>query len=121
MRKGLLFIDFLVVMIFSLGGIAFHEVEGSILWELFRVSLPFLIGMLMCGWGLGAYDEENDRRQFVKTSGFALIGGLCVSFFLRFCQRGIVPPLSFIIASFVFFFILTAPLKMAYWKLSAKG
>lgn len=109
--------DLAIVVAFSLGGIAFHHVQGSLWDEFWRISLPFLIGYLTAGWAAEAYETCESGREFVRKSSVGLVVGLVCSFFLRGMQRGEWPSPQFLAPSLFFFVLCSGGFRWGYWKL----
>jgi len=115
-----LLIDIAVVVMFSLGGMVFHDLRESVMSDFFRISSPFFVGILSCGWAFGGYDHTASVGTFAKHSSLALGFGLVSSFGLRAIQRGEAPLFEFLLPAVLFFVLLTSALKSLYWWASQK-
>lgn len=107
--------DFLVLMAFSGGGIAFHEVEGSVVAELIRIATPFLIGYFPLAFAFGALERPDSGKTFAGRSAAALYLGLGCGFVLRGIQRGSVPLGSFVGITLIFCTVLMLLYRGTYW------
>jgi Protein of unknown function (DUF3054) len=121
LRLAPVFIDILAVSAFTLGGMAFHDLAGEVMSEFVRISGPFMIGFLSCGWAFGAYDPVDRGREFLKCSGLALLFGLLCGFGLRSLQLGRPPTVEFIIPGILFFAIFGLIAKGLYWRFRGEG
>jgi hypothetical protein len=117
----LLFGDGLVLLAFSLGGMAFHHVPGNPVVELIRIGLPFAIGYFLMAHLLGGTRWDASGRKFAgRTLGSWLVGiGLGV--LLRVVVEGRPPILSFVLVTFAFTGTLFVLWHGAYWWVRRLG
>ena len=116
-RYSLFLSDLALVAAYSLIGIAFHSIQGTLWDEFWRISLPFLIGYLTAGWAAQAYDMCESGKEFARRALWGLSVGLVCSFFLRGMQTGEWPSLPFLLPSVMFFCLWVAVFRWGYWKL----
>lgn len=113
--------DGLVLLAFSLGGMAFHRVPGNPLLELVRIGLPFAIGYFVVAYLLGGTRWDASGYRFAgRTLGSWLLGiGLGV--LLRVAVEGRPPIFSFVTVTMAFTGSLLVIWRGAYWWVRRSG
>lgn len=110
-----------MLLAFSAGGIAFHEVDGSVLAELARISSPFLFGFFPVGFVFGSFERPDSGKVFAGRSAATLLLGMSCGFVLRGIQRGAFPTAPFIGIALTFCAVLTLVWRGLYWKFSTSS
>lgn len=93
--------DLVILTIFTAGGMAFHEVEGSWAAEFFRIGWPFFVGYVLCAASLGAW-SDGSRRELARRGGLTWLVGIGLGLLLRIVQTSRVPVMSFVLITFAF-------------------
>ena len=121
MRRGVLLIgDSLVLLVFSLGGLTFHRVSGSVWIEIARIGLPFVLGYFLVAGILGALRPTTVGKEFAGRSVTAWFVGIGLGVLLRIIIEGRVPIPSFLLVTFLFTGTLLLTWRGLYWRLSRK-
>lgn len=121
MRRGVLLVgDALVLLVFSLGGIAFHRVPGSAWLQLWRIGLPFALGYFLVAGMLGALRPTVVGLEFARRSAAAWVVGIGLGVLLRVIIEGRTPIPSFLLVTFLFTGTLLLTWRGLYWSLSRK-
>lgn len=109
--------DGLVWLAFTLGGMRFHNVTGSLVGEALRIGAPFLVGYFVSAWLLGALTPTNSGRQFGRSSALAWLVGTGLGVLLRMVVEGRTPVGAFVAVTFAFSGVLLLGWRLLYWRL----
>lgn len=108
-------IDFLVLIAFSYGGLKFHY-QGSGLWaEVVRVIWPFLVGFIVAGLPLKAFELPRSGAVFVARSAGLWLLGMGAGFLIRGFARGMMPSSLFMGIALAFTGVLMLLGRGGYW------
>lgn len=94
--KILVFLDALAIVLFSAGGILFHDVPGSPLLHVLRIAAPFVVGYFPLAYLVGAYQVEGSMASYLGRSAQGWFGGISAGIILRSLLRGAVPLPAFV-------------------------
>ncbi len=96
----------IVLLLFSLGGMAFHKVDGLWVGQLFRIGWPFFVGYFAAAAIMGAWLPNDFGKRYFQNGTLAWLVGIGLGILLRMISTGRIPLTSFIAVTFTFTGIL---------------
>ena len=106
--------DVVILLLFSLGGMAFHKVDGLWVGQLFRIGWPFFTGYIVAAVTLGAWINHDFGKRYFQSGAWAWIVGIGLGILLRVVSTGRVPLTSFIVVTFTFTGLLFLLWRLLY-------
>lgn len=116
--KTLIAGDMLVWLAFTLGGIAFHHVPGSLLLQAVRIGGPFFLGYFVAALLLGALSSPSRGGGRVRASVGAWSLGTGLGILLRTVVEGRYPVTTFVLITYAFSGFLLLGWRAGYGWLS---
>lgn len=113
--------DSLVLLAFSIGGIAFHDVPGSIPMELARIGLPFAAGYFPAAVLVGGLRRDPSPWRFAGSTVLAWLLGIGLGVMIRTVMNGRAPIPIFFEVTLLFTGLLLLSWRALYWWLSRPG
>lgn len=106
--------DLVILLLFSLGGMTFHKVEGLWIGQLFRIGWPFFVGYFAAAVTLGAWRASDFGKSYFQSGASAWLVGIGLGLLLRVVSTGRVPLTSFMVVTFTFTGILFLLWRLLY-------
>lgn len=121
LSHALLVGDSLVLLAFTLGGMAFHSVPGTVGSQAARIAAPFFLGYFLVAYLLGALRVGGGGWEFTFRSAGAWLAGIGLGVLLRIALEGRLPVGSFVMVTFAFTGALLLGWRALYWLVSASA
>jgi uncharacterized membrane protein AbrB (regulator of aidB expression) len=104
-----------VLLIFTAGGMVFHQLSGPWVGHLARIGLPFLIGYFVVAHLLRAMQWDPSGTLFMGRSALAWLLGIGVGVTLRISVEGRAPIASFVVVTYLFNGLLLLGWRLIGW------
>lgn len=108
--------DAVVLLAFTLGGMAFHRSpDGFVVARVLEILVPFALSYLGVGLAVGAFDKRTDGKSFSLRSAAAWLLGIPGGMLLRSLFLGRPPLASFLGVTLAFTGLCFLLWRATYW------